>query len=323
MFSHKDIEYRSIYVITCLNKRDLRVSNGELLLEDTKNKKVLTKIPFPKVLILFVIGHIRITTPLIEKCQDHNVALVVTKLTLRPVFYWANSAEANFLLRKQQYTQVGCNMAIARRLVCNKLMNQISLLQRTRRNDDATQKTIAYCRLSMEHATAHSETLTELMALEGRTSKLFFKAYFQDYNWRGRKPRAKCDYINVVLDIGYTYLFNFMECFVRMFGFDVYAGVYHQLWFKRKSLVCDLIEPFRCIIDHTIRTGLNRKQIIVDDFEYLDDKWQLKHEHIQDYGRLFFDSLILHKVEIFRYVQQYYRAFMREKSMDEYPLFEI
>lgn len=69
MFTNKDIEYRSIFVINCINERDLRVSNGELLLENIEENKTLTKMPFQKILALFVIGHIRITTPLIDKCK--------------------------------------------------------------------------------------------------------------------------------------------------------------------------------------------------------------------------------------------------------------
>ena len=95
MFTNKDIEYRGVYVINCINDRDLRVSSGELLLEDLQEKRILTKLPFQKILALFIVGHIRITTPLIEKCKKHNVALVVMKPSLRPVFYWADSAEAN------------------------------------------------------------------------------------------------------------------------------------------------------------------------------------------------------------------------------------
>ena len=34
MFTHKDIEQRTIFVINCIKERSLRVSNGELLLEE-------------------------------------------------------------------------------------------------------------------------------------------------------------------------------------------------------------------------------------------------------------------------------------------------
>lgn len=76
----------------------------------------------------------------------------------------------------------------------------------------------------------------------------------------------KTDPLNVTLDIGYSVLFNFIESFVRIFGFDIYVGVYHRTWFKRKSLICDLMEPFRCIIDHAILLAFNRKQFTIDDF---------------------------------------------------------
>ena len=107
MFTHKDVEYKTIFVINCIQKRSIRVVNGELLLEeyieDSDKTKTLTKLPFQKILALFIIGHIRITTPLIEKCHKYGIALVVLKLSFRPVFYWANFAEANFLLHKKQY----------------------------------------------------------------------------------------------------------------------------------------------------------------------------------------------------------------------------
>ena len=129
MFTNKDIEFRSIYVINCITDRELRVSSGELLLEDMQEHKVLTKLPFQKILALFVIGHIHVTTPLIEKCKKNNVALVVMKPSLRPVFYWSDAAEANFLVRKRQYEFDKNDISIARLLVENKIANHQKLLQ--------------------------------------------------------------------------------------------------------------------------------------------------------------------------------------------------
>ncbi len=320
MFSNKDIEYRGVYVINCINDRDLRVSSGELLLEDLQEKRVLTKLPFQKILALFIIGYIRITTPLIEKCKKHNVALVVMKPSLRPVFYWANSAEANFLIRQRQYAFDKNDISIARIVVANKIANQKVLLQKTRKKDDLTTLAIDKC-IEYENAALHAIEYTELMGIEGRAAKLFFSAYFQDLRWAGRKPRIKSDYINATMDIGYTFLFNFIECFVRMFGFDIYIGIYHRLWFKRKSLICDLMEPFRCIIDRTIRTAINRKQFSENDFERYKGEYRLKLENNKKYSQVFFDSLVPFKSEMFRYIQSYYRCFMGNKDIGMYPKF--
>ncbi len=322
MYTNNDIKNKSIFVINCIEKRNLRVSNGELLLEDTSTSKTLTKMPFQKILALFVIGHISITTPLIDKCKRFNVALIVVKPNLRPVFIQANSAEANFLLRRQQYLINPNDINAAKSIVKNKIANQQQLLVNTRKKDVQTITGIKVC----EQAIKTIDKITQyeqLMGIEGYIARRFFELYYIEHNWDTRRPRTKCDIINATLDIGYTILFNFIECYVRMFGFDVYKGVYHRLWFRRKSLICDLVEPFRCIIDRAIRTALNKGQCKASDFKHEKGEYVLKREKNGDYQRLFFEALIKYKSEIFLYIQAYYRAFMQNKSYEHYPQFKI
>ena len=325
MFTHKDIEMRTIFVVNCMeHKRSLRVCNGELMLEDidAEKKKTLTKFPFQKLLALFIVGHITITTPLIEKCKKFGVALVVMKPNLRPVFYWENSAEANYLLRKRQFSLSADDISIAKCIVRNKLLNQKIALVKTRKKDANTVEAISQCDLALD-TLLEVQDYNQLMGLEGTVAKSYFAAYFQNLNWQGRHPRMKCDVINVTLDIGYTILFNFIESFVRMFGFDLYVGVYHRLWFKRKSLVCDLMEPFRCLIDHATLLAFNRKQFSSSDFILIKQEYRLKYEKCADYYRVFYDALIPRKMDFFKYMQQYYRCFMGCKSVKEYPIFEF
>lgn len=325
MFTHKDIEMRTIFVVNCIeHNRGLRVHNGELLLEefDEDKKKTLTKFPFQKLLALFVIGHITVTTPIIDKCKRFGVALVVMKPNLRPVFYWASSAEANYLLRKRQFEYNPDDIVIGKILVHNKVLNQKSTLMKTRKKDEATIGAINQCEAAL-NTIPDIEEYNQLMGIEGTIAKSFFAAYFSQYNWNGRHPRMKSDMMNVTLDIGYTILFNFIESFIRMFGFDLYVGVYHRLWFKRKSLVCDLMEPFRCIIDHATLISFNRKQFSEKDFTLIKQEYRLKYEKCADYYKVFYDALIEYKMEIFRYIQQYYRCFMGCKSVKQYPIFKF
>lgn len=320
MFTYKDIECRSIFVINCIKDRNLRVSNGDLLLEEMEEKKTLTKLPFQKILALFVIGHIHITTPLLDKCRKYNVALVVVKPNFRPVFYWANAAEGNFLLRQRQYQFDKNDLSVAKVLIANKIENQLRLLSSTRKKDVTTENAKEICRSCLEHITTATE-YSVLMGIEGWASKNFFSVYFNELGWMARRPRTKCDIPNVVLDIGYTILFNYIECFIRMFGFDLYIGVFHRLWFKRKSLVCDVMEPFRCIIEKTVRNAFNRHQFSAEDFVLQKGEYRLRIEKNQEYYKVFFDALILYKTEIFKYVRNYYRCFLQCKSVSQYPQF--
>ena len=321
MFTHKDIDNRSLFVINGTAHQNLKVSNGRLLLEDTETHKAITKLPFPKILGLMVIGHTTITTALIELCNKNGIPLVVMKPNFRPVFYYGNMAEANFLLRKKQFEQQQGDMNIAKHLIRNKATNQLLLLEKTREknnNVDTAKNIIEQYLLKIDAAI----NFRELMGIEGIIARYYFNAYFEFAAWKQRLPRVKRDTVNATLDIGYTMLFNYIECMTRLFGFDPYMGVYHQLWFRRKSLVCDLMEPFRCIIEHRIRKSLKLKTFKPSDFELKKNAYYLKPDLRKLYMQTFFEAIIEHKSEIYKYLQQYYRCFMGRKSAITFPVFK-
>lgn len=320
MFSCKDVEYRSIFVVNSLEGKSLRVQTGEFLLEDKETGKVLTKFPFQKILAIFIIGNANITSPLIEKCSKFGISLIVTKANFRPVFFWGNAAEANFLLRKKQYEYQKNNLQIPKILVANKIKNSIRNLEKTRLKNITITEAKIKCKELLESLPDVNE-YNSVMSIEGQAAKIYFSAYFENLNWKVRCPRTKIDCVNATLDIGYTILFNYIEVFVRLFGFDVYRGFYHQLWFKRKSLICDMVEPFRCLIDQTVRKAFNLKQISESDFDLRKGEFRLKLEKNSEYSKLFYEVLIEYKKEIFLYMQKFYRAFMRGKSDKDYPEF--
>lgn len=320
MFTHKDIENRSLFVINGTEHQNLKVSNGRLMLENSETKKAITKLPFPKILSLMIVGHTTVTTALIEHCNKHGIPIVVMKPNFRPVFYYGNMAEANFLLRKKQFERNKGILMIAKVLIKNKINNQLCLLEKTREKNIV----INSAKDSIEKSFGLIDNVSdyrELMGLEGKAAKLFFQSYFDFANWKQRLPRVKQDTLNATLDIGYTMLFNYIECMTRLFGFDPYMGVYHQLWFRRKSLVCDLMEPFRCIIDHQIRKSLKYGTFKPSDFEQKKNAYYLKSDFRKIYVRVFFEAIIEHKSEIYKYIQQYYRCFMGNKSEIYYPVF--
>ncbi len=320
MFTHKDIQNRSLFVINGTEHQKLKVSAGRLMLENTETQKAITKLPFPKILSLMVVGHTTVTTALIEHCNKHGIPLVVMKPNFRPVFYFGNMAEANFLLRKKQFENSKGVLPIAKVLVRNKIQNQLKLILKSREKNAFTKSakaTIALTDVAIKNAIDYRE----LMGIEGKVAKLFFASYFNFYDWQRRQPRVKQDSLNATLDIGYTMLFNYIDCMLRLFGFDPYMGVYHQLWFRRKSLVCDLMEPFRCIVEHQIRKSLKYGTFKKSDFKLHNNAYYLKRKKSAVYTKVFFEAIVAHKNEIYTYIQSYYRCFMGRKSVTSYPVF--
>jgi len=320
MFSKNDIQSKNIIFVNILDGVKLNMSLGNIVIKDKKTDEVKTKVSYHKVFALFVIGNMSITSQLIESCKKHGVQLIFLKQNFRPYLSFGDIAEANYLLRYKQY-HFSNDLDLARVIIGNKLFNQISTMKKIRNKSEEVQELI---KKSDFLATKLKDigSLSEMMGIEGNIAKNYFKVYLSHLDgWSGRKPRIKQDPYNVVLDIGYTMLFNFVECFLRLFGFDLYKGFCHQTWYKRKSLICDFVEPFRCIVDSQVRKSWNLKQFKKEDFGFKNAQYFLGRESSKAYSKILFTEISSYKLQIFEYVRKFYRAFMAEKALEEYPVF--
>ena len=62
---------------------------------------------------------------------------------------------------------------------------------------------------------------------------------------------------------------------------------------------------------------MEQETILRKRFSDSKGEYRLKFENNADYCHVFFDALISYKVEVFRYVQAYYRCFMGKKSVTQ------
>jgi CRISPR-associated protein Cas1 len=141
--------------------------------------------------------------------------------------------------------------------------------------------------------------------------------------WSGRKPKIKSDFINSTLDIGYTVLFNFTDAMLGLYGFDVYKGVYHREFYMRKSLVCDMVEPFRPLIDWQVRKAVNLGQCKPEDFNVSNGRFLLNISKNKDYVEFLTKPLLASKGQMFLYFQSFYRAIMKHRPISDFPIFRI
>ncbi len=313
-------EKQIIFVNNNLSKR-IHFSNDNLVLKDIETNKVINRVSCFKIFALFLVGDISLTSVFLRKSQKYGFCIVF--LTRNFGFYGllGSQTEGNFLLRDKQY-KIDHSLDLAKHIVYNKIGNQIALIKKIRKKTSTHTSAIELLERYQIEAMEAEDTKV-LLGVEGYASKVFFQAYFKDANWQSRKPRTKIDELNVLLDIGYTYLFNFVECNLRLYGFDIYRGFYHTLFYERKSLVCDLVEPFRCIIDRAVYRAHRLKQINLDDFGCKNNQYYLNYKNINKYTAIFFKAIIEVQEDIFRYIQKYYRSFMKASDIDKYPVFKV
>ena len=320
MMSLPDFREKQIVFLSSNDQQKVSFRNTNIVVRDA-DKNIIHQSSCYQLFCLVIIGNTVITSGLIERAKKFAFSIVLMKQNMRVYEVLNAETSGNFLLREKQYTSA-CGNELARKIVHNKILNQRSLLMSIRGKTD--EERIAIERISdYLQQTTQAADRQVLLGLEGKSAQEYFQAFFSNMDWSGRKPRIKHDIPNLLLDIGYTYLFNLIECFLRLYGFDVYKGVYHTLFFQRKSLVCDLVEPFRCIIDQALKRAYGLKQVDEGDFELHQRRYVLPFKHNKKYTRIFLEALMKHKTDIFLYVQSYYRNFMRQNPVERYPVFEI
>jgi CRISPR-associated protein Cas1 len=319
MLSEKD--FNSKQIIICYTSAGHRISfkNDNIIIKDGDDKIIIQN-SCHRIFAVWIVGPVTITSGILERSKKFGFSIYLLTHNHRIYGVWSSTTEGNFLLRKKQYEYN--SLEIPKHLIKNKISNQLYLLTSLR------EKTL-FIKQNVENLKSHlnqidkAEDLTSLLGIEGSASRIFFGNWYADMPWKGRRPRAKVDIINSTLDIGYTYLFNLVESMLNLYGFDLYQGTLHKSFYQRKSLVCDLVEPFRCIVDKLIRKAYSLKQLKPSDFREYKGQYFLKGDKNKDYTSWIMGGILNYKTEIFLYIRDYYRAFIRSKPINEFPFFKI
>lgn len=298
-------------------RASLRFQNDNIVF--MKDGAVVNRASCHKVFAVFVAGDIMITSRLLQKAATHAVSIFFLKNNFEVAAPFVATADGNYLLRMKQYALTeNQELAMAKAIIKNKADNQSYLLkEQGAGNVGRSYWEQALCRI------AEAKDGQQLLGIEGELSHRFFPDYFKELAWRRRMPRVKPDVPNFLLDMGYTYLFNTIDALLRLHGFDTYKGVYHKLFFQRRSLACDLEEPFRCIIDRALLKAYHLKQVDEKDFTVVDHKVALSFDKQSKYTGIFLQAIMDHKEDLFAYVHGFYRHIMDRENKFMPFIFEI
>lgn len=316
--STRDFEYKQIAFVFTTDGEKISFKNDNLIVTD-KDGKIKHQSTCYRLFALFICGDFCLTSGILERSKKFGFTIVFMSPNLRITSIMPAKAEGNVLLRKKQYSYD--KTEIASHVIANKIHNQTFLLKKRRKKTEDEKEVIKKLEQYEKDVLQPNLTAKEIMGIEGISAKLYFKTLFANCNWHSRQPRVKNDITNTLMDIGYTILFNIVNALLEMYGFDVYVGILHTQFFHRKSLVCDLEEPFRPIIDNAILKAMNLGQINEKDFWRNQNQYILPWKNSKKYIGIILEALFEYKNEIFIYLQSYYRAFMRDKLIKEFPVF--
>jgi CRISPR-associated protein Cas1 len=320
MIDQGDFEKKQILFYFPANGDKMSFRNDNMLITDGDGKVKYQSTCY-RIFLVFVAGDTVITTGLLQRANKFGFSICLMNRNLKVYRFIPARMEGNTVLRKNQYQYIEYHLA--RVIVANKILNQRTALNKIRGKTPEMKEAISKLDEHILKLKDDRLSLNEIMGIEGSAARCYFPQIFSNVMWSGRKPRVKSDYVNACLDIGYTLLFNIIDGLVNVYGFDEYYGVLHRCFYMRKSLVCDLMEPFRAIVDCIVRKAINLEQFRKEDFQVYNGKYQLDWKKSGKYTQVFLEGILQYKVDIFIYIQGYYRAFMKHKPAEEFPVFQM
>ncbi len=130
---------------------------------------------------------------------------------------------------------------------------------------------------------------------EGHAAKVYFNALFgMDFTRSAENP------INAALNYGYSLILSAFNREVSANGYLTQLGIFHSNMFNHFNLACDLMEPFRIVVDRLVKLenpssfGKDEKHAMWDvlsTYVMIDGNRQMLDNAMRIYARSVFDAI--------------------------------
>jgi CRISP-associated protein Cas1 len=218
-----------------------------------------------------------VSPSLMRACCENNIGLCFLSPGGRFLGRVSGAAQGNVLLRKAQYrisddrdksVEIGASFLVGKFYNCRKVLSRAVRDHPLVVDCDLLNKTSREIKALSDKA-VESETLHDLMGLEGIAGKLYFSAFDEmilqqkeQFYFRNRSRRPPMDNMNALLSFYYVLLANEVRSALETVGLDPYVGFLHQDRPGRPSLALDLMEELRPVFADRLALSLvNRSQV--------------------------------------------------------------
>lgn len=169
-------------------------------------------------------------------------------------------------------------------IIKEKIKNQANLLERFDKSEAKLLRKYIY-----------EVKLNDETNREGHAAKVYFNALFGMAFGRNEE-----NYINSSLNYGYSIILSAVNREIVSLGYITQLGLFHDNMFNQFNLSCDLMEPFRPIVDEIVynmrpkKFDIDEKIILMDALNkevVIDNKKQYVNNAIKIYCKSVLDAL--------------------------------
>ena len=188
---------------------------------------------------------VSISTYLFKELSDYKINIIFCDEKHNPfgeLYYLYGKHNSSKQITRQTKWSSKSKNALWKEIIQNKISNQIILLEKIKSDQSSLLK---------QYITEVKEG--DQTNREGHSAKVYFNALF------GKTfIRHHDDEINAALNYGYAILLSTFNKEIVSNGYITQLGIHHKNEFNPYNLACDLMEPFRVIIDDFVYQ--NRKK---------------------------------------------------------------
>ena len=224
-------------VVVIDNQAKLDYKMGYLVVRGLETKRIL----IDEIAVLMIANPaVSFTGFLVEALTDKRVKVIFCDTKRNPVAELMPHHGCHDSSAKIR-TQVGWNQAIKdmvwRDIVSEKIRKQAELLLELGKTEQAGLLDTYIGQVEIADATNR----------EGHAAKVYFNALFgMDFTRSADIP------VNAALNYGYSILLSAFNREVSANGYLTQLGIFHGNMFNHFNLACDLMEPFRVIVDRKV-----------------------------------------------------------------------
>lgn len=258
-----------------------------------RNEDKVFEVSVNKVDSILITTAAYLSTDAIKFAVDNNIDLVFLDAYGDPYGrVWHSKLGSTTLIRRRQlelYDQAG-GLNLAKKWGIQKMENQLALLKKLKKTRaekrDELEGYIKEIKQLQERMRGLRGTIEEkrqtILGLEGMASKAYFEALSsilpEKFKFNGRSRNPAKDEFNAMLNYGYGVLYSMVEKACIIAGLDPYIGFLHTDNYNKKSLVFDVIEPFRAFVDETVVYLFTKRTVQEDFFDKIQNGLSLNKE---------------------------------------------
>jgi len=268
----------------------LRLKDGCFHITVDEESKIVSP---KKVESILISSAVKLSSAALQLAVEHNIDVVFLDKFGAPFgrLWHAKLGSTTRIRRGQLIASTSADgLGYALRWVQQKLDNQIEFLTTLANKRPAKQEQlgvyisqIQVIRGKLQDFDIKNEIAADsLRGLEGTAGRIYFEALSfvqpEQFPFSGRSRQPAKDEFNCILNYCYGVLYGLVERACMLSGLEPYLGFFHADNYNKKSLVFDLIEPYRIWAEETTVYLFSQRQVKKELFDKIQNGITLNKE---------------------------------------------